>query len=225
MEKVIVANQKMNMSYHEVKKFINGLSKASFKSIICPSSLYVPYYVEKGITTGIQNIYTEKSGPYTGEISAYQAKSVGAQYVLIGHSERRRIFGETDDDVNLKVKQSLEAGLKVILCVGENIGEDYKEVIKRQITLGLKDVSSKVIISYEPVYSIGTGIIPSNDEIIEVVKFIKSFFDYDVDVFYGGSVNLDTALELKKIDLLSGYLVGSLSTDIDDFIKIGEVLG
>ena len=225
MEKIIIANQKMNMTLDDTKKFIKGLLKANFNYIVCPSSLYIPYYVGKGIDTGIQNIYTEDFGAYTGEVSACQAKSVGVKYVLIGHSERRRIFNETDSEVNLKVKKALENELKVILCVGENLGEDYKEVLHRQISLGLKDINDEVIIAYEPVYSIGTGIVPSNEEIIEVIKYIKSLFDYDVKVLYGGSVNLDTAEKLKEIDLLSGYLVGTAATKIDEFIKIGEVLG
>lgn len=225
MEKVIIANQKMNMTLDETQEFIRGLLKANFNYVICPSSIYIPYYVNKKIKTGIQNIYIEDFGAYTGEVSASQAKSSKVSYVLIGHSERRRIFNENDNEVNLKVKKALENNLKVILCVGENLGEDYKEVLYRQITLGLKDVSDEVIISYEPVYSIGTGIVPSNEEIIEVIKYIKSLFSYDVKVLYGGSVNTDTAEKLKEIDALSGYLVGTAATKIDEFIKIGEVLG
>lgn len=225
MEKIIIANQKMNMTLDDTKGFIDGLMKANFNYVVFPSSIYIPYYVDKGIKVGIQNIYTEDFGAYTGEISAVQVKSAGAGYVLIGHSERRRIFNETDNDVNIKIKKSLANKLKVIFCVGENIGEDYKEVINRQISLGLKDINEEVIISYEPVYSIGTGIVPSNEEIIEAVQYIKSLFDYDVKVLYGGSVNLETAAKLKEIDELSGYLVGSAATKIDEFIKIGEVLG
>ena len=191
--------------------------------------LYIQYVAYKQTEQPYEyhfwNVYTEDFGAYTGEVSACQAKSVGVKYVLIGHSERRRIFNESDDIVNLKLKKSLENNLKVILCVGENLGEDYKEVLHRQISLGLKGIEDEVIIAYEPVYSVGTGIIPSSDEITEVISYIKSLFNYDVKVLYGGSVNLKTMETLKKVDGVSGYLVGTAATDIEEFMKIGEVLG
>lgn len=224
MEKIIIANHKMNMSLDETKKFIKEIKKANFKHIIFPSSLYLPYYTEEGINVGIQNIYYEEDGSYTGEISASQVKSLGVKYAMIGHSERRRIFNETDEDINLKVKKALEHDLKVILCIGDNIGQHYKEVLKEQIKKGLDGVNEEVIISYEPVYSIGTGLIADKDELNEIIKYIKSLFNYDVKVFYGGSVNLKNADELRKIEGISGYLIATSSLDVSEFIKIGEVL-
>lgn len=221
---MIIANHKMNLELDDIKKLITAIKKASFKPIICPTAIYASYFVEAGIKTGLQNIYLENSGPYTGEISPSQAKSMGIEYVMIGHSERRRIFEEEDKDVNLKIKKALENNLKVILCVGENIGEDYKEVLKRQITLGLEGVEKEVIISYEPVYAIGSNIIPSREELMETIHYIKKLVNYDVKVLYGGSVNLETAEELKDIPELSGYLIGSAGLDIEKFIEIGEVL-
>lgn len=224
MGKIIIANHKMNMSLPEIKDYIDKVSKVSFDMVICPTSIYAPYFIEKGIKTGLQNICFEDNGPFTGEISGKQAKDLGAEYVIIGHSERRRIFEETNDVINLKIKKALENDLKVILCIGDNTYEDKKEVLKKQITEGLKDVKGEVIISYEPVYSIGTDIIPSREELTDTIKYIKSLFDYDVKVIYGGSVNLKNALELKDIGGLSGYLVGTASLDATTFIKIGEVL-
>lgn len=224
MEKTIVANHKTNLSLTDINSYIEKLSNASFKPIICPTAIYAPYFIQKGIKTGLQNICFDSDGAYTGEISAQQAKSIGVEYVMIGHSERRRIFKETDEEINQKVKRAIENNLKVILCVGDDIGDDYQEVIYNQITKELNEIDEEVIISYEPVYSIGTDIIPSIDELNKIIKYIKSLFSYDVKVFYGGSVNMRTALDLKKAKGLSGYLIGSASLDVDEFINLGEVL-
>jgi len=224
MDKIIIANHKMNLNLKDTKEYIKGLKQANFKHIIFPQNIYISYYIENGIKTGIQNIYSENSGPYTGEISPEAAKSLGVSYTLLGHSERRRIFNETNKEINLKIKKALENNLKVILCIGDNLGEDYKEVLKRQIKEGLKEVDKEIIISYEPVYSIGTDIIPDKEDLIKILKYIKSLFSYDVKIFYGGSVNLKTAEKLKDIEELSGYLIGSGSLNVNDFIKIGEVL-
>lgn len=223
MEKMIIANQKMNLTLDDVKHYIEVIKNTKLNVVIAPTSIYVPYFIENGISVAMQNVYCENSGSYTGEISPMQASLLGARYVMIGHSERRRIFSESDIDINKKVKASLENNLKVILCVGDNIGEDYKEVLHRQITLGLKDVKEEVIISYEPVYSIGSNIVPSREELKEIIKYIKNHFDYDVKVLYGGSVNKDTINDLK-MDELSGYLIGSASLDPKEFLEIGEVL-
>ncbi|MBR2833423.1 MAG: triosephosphate isomerase [Bacilli bacterium] len=223
MEKMIVANHKMNLSIDQVNDYINEIKASKLNIVIAPTNIYIPYFLNNGIKVAIQNIYYENMGNYTGEVSPMQAKKLGVQYVLVGHSERRRIFHENDDVVNKKVKAALSNGLKVILCIGENIGENYKEVLHRQIVMGLKDVSDKVIISYEPVYAIGTNIIPDKDELKEIISYIRSHFDYDVKVLYGGSVNKDDALDLK-MDEIDGYLIGSVSLNPKDFIEIGEVL-
>ncbi|MBQ9011666.1 MAG: triosephosphate isomerase [Bacilli bacterium] len=224
MEKMIVANHKMNMILPDVLEYIDKVSSISNRLIVCPSSIYIPYFVSSGFEVGIQNIYVGDNGAYTGEISAKQAKSVGVSYVIVGHSERRKVFSESDELINHKVKIALQNGLNVILCVGENEGEDYKEVIKKQIIFGLKDVTLPVLITYEPAWAIGSKQLPSNEKIIEVVDYIKSFFDYDVKVLYGGSVDENEAPTLSKVNNLDGFIVGLSSTDYDELITIREVL-
>ena len=223
MEKMIVANHKMNLTVDDIEAYIDVIKNTSLNVVIAPTSIYIPYFVKNGIKVAMQNIYFENSGNFTGEVSPLQAKKMGVSYVMIGHSERRRIFNESDSDVNKKVKACLENDLEVILCIGDNIGENYKEVIHRQITLGLEGIDKEVIISYEPVYAIGTNIIPSKEELKEITQYIKGHFDYDVKVLYGGSVNKETIGDLK-MDEIDGYLIGSASLNPKEFLEIGEVL-
>ncbi len=221
MEKIIVANHKMNLSYKEMIKYLNDINDLDV--IFFPSSIYIPYFSSKGIKTGIQNIYIDDYGSYTGEISAKQAASAGVKYALIGHMERRKIFNEDDELINKKIKYAIKNNMNVILCVGEEENEDYKSIITRQISKGLDGVDKKVIISYEPIWAIGHGITPSIEKIDEVASFIKSLFDYDVKVIYGGSVGTYNINELNKIPSVSGFIVGTESLNIDNLRKIREV--
>lgn len=222
MEKLIVANHKMNMSFDEIKDYASSISGVS-DVVVCPSSLYVSYFISKGIMTGVQNIYDEESGAYTGEISAFQAKSLGALYVICGHSERRRIFNESDFVINKKIKLALENGLTPILCVGEDNLDDYKDCLKRQLDDGLAGVFSSVIIAYEPVCFIGTGNALDRNLIKERVDYIKSLKP-GFKIFYGGSVTEKNIDMINDIDGVSGYLVGSASTSADNLLKIREVV-
>lgn len=223
MEKLIVANHKMNMSFDEVKEYVSRIYDIS-GLVVCPSSLYVSYFISNGITTGVQNIYDEESGAYTGEISALQARSLGALYVIVGHSERRRIFGENDYVINKKIKIALKNGLIPILCVGEDNLDDYKACLKKQLEDGLDGVSSSsVIIAYEPVCFIGTGKALDRNIIKDRVDYIRSLKP-GFKIFYGGSVNEKNIDMINDIEGVSGYLVGSASTDVDNLLKIREVV-
>ncbi len=226
MEKIIVANHKMNMDFEEIKKYITKLKTINNDIIVCPTSVYAPYFIENGFNTGLQNIYFENDGPYTGEISAKQAKSLGIEYVIIGHSERRQLFNETNEIINKKVKSALANKLKVILCVGESTEQrkDYEKVLNKQITNCLKDIKEEVIIAYEPIWAIGTGMTPISEEINEIIKYIKSLFDYDVKVLYGGSVNSKNIKAKNEVNVVSGYLIGGASTQIDELLAIREVV-
>ncbi len=226
MEKIIVANHKMNMTLQDTQEYIKVLKNASFKPIICPTSIYAKIFIDSGFETALQNVYFENKGAYTGEISPWQAKSLGVKYVIIGHSERREIFKEDNKQINKKIKKALENELKVILCIGETLEQraNYQTVLSKQITEGLKDIEDRIIIAYEPIWAIGTGIIPTNEEITETTKFIKSLFSYDVDVLYGGSVNKNNIEALKEVNVVSGYLIGGASIYAEELIKIGEVV-
>lgn len=224
MEKIIVLNHKMNMRYNEIKDYIKTLKKLNLKPIVFPTSIYAKEFIENNFKTGIQNIYYKNEGPYTGEISVGQAKSLGIEYVLIGHSERREIFSESNEEINKKIKAALRDDLKVILCVGEKKAEDYKKVLKKQITECLKDINEEVIIAYEPVWSIGTNEIPSKEEVKKIINYIKSLTNYDIMVLYGGSVDSTVIKTLKEVEEVSGFIIGGNSTNINELIRIKEVV-
>lgn len=240
--KYVIANLKMNMDLNDTIQYLKIANKEinSKNVIICPTSIYIPYFLKQNYSVGVQNIYTCDKGAFTGEISPFQASSIGINYAIIGHSERRGYLKETDDFINQKIKAALKNNLKVILCVGETLEEKEmfrtEQVLKRQITYGLKDLTAEelknVLIAYEPIWSIstsGTGKVPNNKDISDVSIYIKglinSNFKYaDTKILYGGSVNdknISTLNEIKEID---GVLVGGASCDINKLLKIIEVV-
>jgi len=224
MEKIIALNHKMNMDYNEIKQYIKLIKDIDINPIIFPTSIYLNEFIENGISTGIQNTYYQNEGPYTGEISPKQAKSLGVEYALVGHFERKKHFGETNEQINKKIKSAIQNNLKVIFCIGEQKDEDYEIVLKRQVEEGLKDITSEVIIAYEPVWSIGSNKTPNKEEIEKIIKYIKSLFNYDVTVLYGGSVDSTIIKQLKEVNEISGFIIGRKSTDINELIKIKEVV-
>ena len=218
--KLIFANMKMNLSLNQIKDYIENTKTIKNDIIVIPSNIYLSYFIDNNYNVGIQNICKFDDGAYTGEVSAQQVKSMNVEYTLIGHSERRHIFNETLEDVKIKVKKALENDLKVILCIGETKEEKDKnlteKILKEQIISALQDIDiSNIIIAYEPVYSIGTGIIPTNEEIFNTTKYIKEVvYDLckkDVNVLYGGSVNDKNIKELNLIENVSGFLIGGAS--------------
>ena len=237
-KRIVVGNMKMNLTAQEINKYLKVIEKKEYNNqvIFCPSSLYLPYFVGKTYGVGIQNIAAYENGAYTGEISALQAKSMHLDCTLIGHSERREYFKETDEVVRQKIKLSLQANLKVILCIGETEEErdslkTYK-VLKKQIVNALKGFEEKelkkIIIAYEPIWAIGTGKTPSNDEIQDTISFIKEIVkgiaSINISVLYGGSVNEKNITTLNQIESIDGYLVGGASTKAEKFMKIIEVV-
>jgi triosephosphate isomerase len=151
-------------------------------------------------------------------------KNIGAKYVIIGHSENRQ-SGESNQLINLKIKSALKSGLKIIFCIGETLKEKRKKITKKildkQLKLGLNKINSKkdIIIAYEPVWSIGTGLIPKSDDLYETVNFIKKKMRKN-KVLYGGSVNPKNINDLKLINNIDGYLIGGASQDPKKFIDI-----
>lgn len=244
--KVVAGNWKMNMNLSGTIELIsaikNELNKSDSKTevIVCPpfTSLETAVTVLKGtsIKVGAQNMHYESDGAFTGEISADMLKSVGCEYVILGHSERRTIFGETDDIINKKVKKALSSGLKPIFCVGETLEEREsnltEKVVESQVKNGLSGISehelSDLIIAYEPVWAIGTGKTASPEQAQEVHKFIRNLISKlysdnlseNLVIQYGGSVKPDNAVELFSQPDIDGGLIGGASLKTDSFVSI-----
>ena len=213
---LVIGNLKMYMTYEQVKTLIANFDE---EIVLCPSAIFIPYFLNHRYEVGIQDISMYDLGSHTGEISACQTRQLGVTYAIVGHSERRKYNQETNEEINKKIIKGLENNLKVILCVGENQGEDKENVIENQLLNALKDVNNleNLIIAYEPVWCIGTGITPTNEQIEATINFIQTIikkkFNSNVKVLYGGSVDKDNINTLKKINNLSGFLIGKASTD------------
>ncbi len=229
MKPIIVANWKMNpISLKEAEDIFDSV-KNGFKNIeivFCPPFVYIPALIKKankGIKIGGQNVFYEEKGAYTGEVSSPMLKDLGCEYVIIGHSERRKYFNETDEAVNKKIKAALSSGLKPIFCVGETDNQrnsgDAEAVVERQIREGFKEVNESLIIAYEPVWAIGTGMACRPDDAKKMLKFIKSVIP-SASILYGGSVNSQNSGEYIKEAGYDGLLVGGASLKPDEFLKI-----
>ena len=242
---VIAGNWKMNMTPSEAAKFIKdlapmvaGLDKCDV--VLCVPAIDIPAAVEaaKGtnIKIGAENVHFKESGAYTGEISAKMLVEAGVEYVVIGHSERRQYFGETDKTVNLRTKAALAAGLKAIVCVGESLEErelGYTEtLLKYQTKMALTGVTAEqlknVVVAYEPVWAIGTGVTATADQADEGNGFVRAAIAeaYGADVAetvtvqYGGSMNDANAAELLSKVNVDGGLIGGASLKTDKFTAI-----
>ena len=235
-KKLIVGNIKMNMKFGEIPNYLNHFENINNKNIvICPSYIYIPYFLDYNFSVGSQNVCAYEDGGYTGEVSANQLASIGVDYTIVGHSERRIKLNESNLEINKKIKKSLESKLKVILCIGETLEENklYKResVLKRQIRDALFDVKdlSNVIIAYEPVWSIGTNKVPNKDDLISCINYIKelvkTMYKEDINVIYGGSINENNIEDLNSIKELDGFLIGSASINPIQFINIIEKIG
>jgi len=245
-KKVIAGNWKMNKNLNESISLIKEIKLAALSLtgkadvIICPpfTSLETSANLlkESSVKLGAQNMHFEESGAFTGEISASMLKSTGCEYVILGHSERRTIFGESDEMINKKIKKALSAGLKPIFCVGETLEEREAErtekVIEKQITGGLKDITENdmktIIVAYEPVWAIGTGKNASPKQAEDVHVFIRNLIKalYSAEIAektiiqYGGSVKPDNSKELLSMPNIDGALVGGACLKADSFIDI-----
>ena len=242
-KKVVAGNWKMNMTPSETKELIaklkDGCNVTESDVIFVVPSIDVVVAKEclkdTYIKLGTQNFYFEDKGAFTGEISAKMILDAGAEYVIIGHSERRGIFGEDDTMINKKLKKAHESGLKPILCCGESLelreNGTYKSFIEGQIKSAFDGViesdAVNTIIAYEPIWAIGTGKTATSDEAEEVCKFIRDIIAKlysdkaasDIRIQYGGSVNASNAKELFEKPDIDGGLVGGASLK-EDFIKI-----
>lgn len=231
--KLVVGNQKSYLTKDQVIDFIKSLGTIKSENVIvCPSSIYLNDFKELSIHLGNQNVSSYDSGATTGELSSEQLKSMGVNFCIVGHSERRQKLNESIDDTNIKIKKLIEQSIVPILCVGESKEEKdnnkTKEVIFQELDGAFKDLLmnqvEKIIIAYEPIWSIGTGVIPTSEEIDDVIKSIREHINknYNVDnvILYGGSVNLKNIDELNKIESVDGYLIGGSSTKANEFLQI-----
>lgn len=241
-KKYCVANWKMNMTAVSAVFFVEELKKLpthrSAELIICADFVSLGRISEQlkhgKIQYGAQNVYYEQKGAFTGEISANMLKDIDAKYVIIGHSERRHIFQENDEVLNKKIHVSLSTGLIPIFCVGEKLDEREqnltKDILQKQIVDGLDQISKtnfkNIIIAYEPVWAIGTGLNASNEQIESAHSIIRNtlnslgFDGEGCSILYGGSVNRDNSAELLKAKGVDGFLIGGASLKVLDFFTI-----
>ncbi len=234
---LVVGNWKMNQSLSDITNFFNSVKESGFsdEAWIAPQALHLSKLIEvapKNFKTGAQNCSYENTGAFTGEISPSSLKELGCEFVIIGHSERRAIFKETHDELNLKVKKALESHLKVIFCIGETLEEresgKIEAVLGEQLKKGLEGVnSSDVIIAYEPVWAIGTGVTATPAQAQETHEFVRSFLAKETAlnaeatlILYGGSVKPDNAKELFSCADIDGGLVGGASLKAESFMGL-----
>lgn len=236
---LVVGNWKMNQSLKEIEAFFQEVRSKDFsaEAWIAPQSLHLSTLLTsapKNFKIGAQNCAFENNGAFTGETSPASLKELGAEFVIIGHSERRSIFKEAHSELNLKTKKALENNLKVIFCIGETLEErnsgQIEKILGEQLELGLKDISSEnVIIAYEPVWAIGTGVTASPAQAQETHKFVRSFLNSNTKldsektlILYGGSVKPDNARELFNCPDIDGGLVGGASLKASSFMGLYE---
>ena len=242
----IAGNWKMNKNVSEAVELVEALKNKikdinNVESGVCPPAVDL-YPVKEAIKNsslklGAQNVHWEESGAYTGETSVAMLQEIGLDYVIIGHSERREYFGETDLFVNLKVKAALAGGIRPIICVGETLEERKKGETENKVELqvraaltGLEESKVKeVVIAYEPIWAIGTGESATATQAEEVIKYIRKIIADDfgkvaeeIRIQYGGSVKPDNVVEFMSLDNIDGALVGGASLTAESFAEIIE---
>lgn len=226
MKRLIVANWKMNGSIQLIQDFLSiDANLNETQVVICPPACYLPLLKTSLFALGAQNCHHAASGAFTGEISPIQLKELGCRYVIVGHSERRSYFQETDSLVNQKASCAIEAGLIPIVCIGETYIQRqenrFKQALLSQIDRSLQGLDSKkYVIAYEPVWSIGTGLVPTNEDIKEILDIIRQRLGSVPQIIYGGSVTEKNAQILVQIPNLNGVLVGGASLNLETFQTI-----
>ncbi|MDR2267542.1 MAG: triose-phosphate isomerase [Christensenellaceae bacterium] len=241
---IIAGNWKMNFTPKQTKKFVEELAPL-IEGVECDVVICAPFtdlvalrVATRGtrIKVGAQNVHWAKSGAYTGEISAEMLKAMDVKYVIIGHSERRQYFGETDVTVNMRLRATLEAGLRAIVCVGETLqerdGDLTNEILSRQVKCALKDIDEvslrRVVIAYEPVWAIGTGKTATAQEAEDSISYIRktirrlynSSLATAIRIQYGGSMNSKNVAELMAMESIDGGLIGGASLKAEEFAKV-----
>ena len=241
---IIAGNWKMNMTKAQASALIEELkplvADTKTETVICVPYTDIETAVAlcKGtnIKVGAENVAWAEKGAFTGEISADMLLEIGTEYVIIGHSERRQYFGETDASVNARLKTALAKGLKPIVCVGETLDQREKNrtktIIRKQVTVGMADLSEEdavnTVVAYEPVWAIGTGKTATSEQAEETIKFIRSVLAKmfgrktanKVRIQYGGSMNPKNVKELMAQPNIDGGLIGGASLKAEDFSQV-----
>ena len=243
MQQYIIGNWKMNGTKVDAKKLAAGFLKRVQESeralphiILCPSYPYLSAVVEmlqgSSIQVGAQDVHPEKSGPFTGDVNVTQLMDVGCKYVLVGHSERRQHHFETSGLIRRKIEASIKGGLRPILCIGENAeerkGGHALQTVANQLLSDLPESfnSHELMVAYEPLWAIGTGIVPSLEQIEETMGLIKHEFSTRmgggalIPTLYGGSVTAQNARDFLDLPHVDGLLVGGASLKLEDFWQI-----
>lgn len=242
---IVAANWKMNMDSKETVDFLYKTRDiqvpGNIKPIICPPFPYLLLFQKllrySSIAYGSQDIAREDNGAFTGEVSGSMLADCGCSYAIVGHSERRSYYGETSELVAEKAKAALKYRITPIVCIGETLeqrrGGQYKQVLKQQllaVTSSLGAETQKCIIAYEPVWAIGTGVIPKMEEIEDTHRFINEYLAAqvsgggDIKLLYGGSVNEKNVSEISKVAHVSGFLIGGASLKADKYKAIIDIL-
>ena len=242
---IVAGNWKMNKTPEEADDLCRALLSRldgldDREVVVCPSftALAIVSEVIQGtkVVLGAQNVFCEDSGAYTGEVSPLMLKALGVKYVIIGHSERRQYFGETDEMVNRKVKAAIQHGLKPIICVGETLDQREagvtESLVKNQVEKAFHDITAdkakQVVVAYEPIWAIGTGKTATSQEANRVIGVIRGALKeiygdpvaQAVRIQYGGSVKPDNMKELMQEPEIDGALVGGASLDAESFARI-----
>ncbi len=238
---LIAGNWKMNL-IDDIQPIIDNNANRKLDILVCPPFTHLGIVQsavkDSAVKLGAQNVHDEDNGAFTGEISYSFLKSLGIEYVIIGHSERRHVFNETDEFINKKVRKGLKKGFQTILCVGETETERnanrYKAVIENQLKIGLMGIENNfenIIIAYEPVWAIGTGKTATPFDAEDMHRFIRekvaeiagNEVASDIRILYGGSVKEDNVKELLRQDNIDGALIGGASLKYEHFNKIIEI--
>lgn len=244
--KIVAGNWKMNLDFHDAEELLAGISEKlegdlpDVTVVICPPAVYLEmandFAEDGGFYTGAQNMSDKESGAYTGEISAAMIQSVGADFVIVGHSERRAYFNETDELLKTKVLKAIKHDLVPIFCCGEVLEErnngSHFEVVKRQLDIALFDLSEEdfgsLVIAYEPVWAIGTGVTATPEQAQEMHAYIRKLVTEkygqevaeETTILYGGSCNEKNAADLFSQPDVDGGLIGGASLKVESFMGI-----
>ncbi|ALB02252.1 triosephosphate isomerase [Francisella persica ATCC VR-331] len=243
MQKLIMGNWKMNGDSTSIKELCSSISQAKYDTskvavAVFPSSVYVKEVITQlpeKIGVGLQNITFYDDGAYTGEISAKMLEDIGCDYLLIGHSERRSLFAESDEDVFKKLNKVIDTNITPVVCIGESLDNRQsgrlKQVLATQLSLMLENLSveqlAKVVIAYEPVWAIGTGVVASLEQIQETHQFIRSLLSKvgeslakNIKIVYGGSLKAENANDILSLPDVDGGLIGGASLKAAEFNEI-----